>query len=642
MVTRAFFDAGLVFYAVAALAATLLMARTVVRPYVIARGQGDGAIQFAGTFAGAFAAAVIASGNLRGAIAAAAATLLVMLGLRRRLPQLSMPGAIETAVQPLFLLWTLPWSCLLIVELGFPRWAVALTALGGLVSLVLLGFTLAGKLARDAVLTHTAWERPNRPLPPMPRRREPKVSVQVPCYSEPPEVVKATMDRLAALDYRNFEVLVCDNNTADEALWMPLRDHAAAINRQAGRELVRFFHVASLPGAKAGALNWLASRQAPDAELVAVLDADYLAEPDFLSRLVGFFDDPAIGYVQTPHDYRDYARSPYLRSCYWEYTPTNKVVYPGINEYDAPFTIGTMCVVRADALARAGGWAEWCLTEDSELSIRLRALGFAGIYLRDTFGRGLIPEAFSDYKKQRFRWTAGPVQQLRRYWRLYLPERLGGARSGLNGWSKLLEFQRSAAPLLDLLGNLWGVTVGLAVMLLTVTGRLPVMVMPDAAWFAFTLVGVTALVGLWHRYRLAGCLRLEDMARAELAKASLTYVQMVAGLAGLSSRPRAWTRTPKFGAEAAGARALLATLPEIGIAALHLVALAVMIVAVDLLGPHLVVVAGLGLLLSAARFVAAPVMSVLSERHIAAMAARGTGPAADAALAAGPRAYSAA
>ena len=61
------------------------------------------------------------------------------------------------------------------------------------------------------------------------------VSLHLPCYAEPPEVVMATMDSLAALDYPHFEVLVCDNNTQDESLWRPLQSYCAALNRRLRR-----------------------------------------------------------------------------------------------------------------------------------------------------------------------------------------------------------------------------------------------------------------------------------------------------------------------------------------------------------------------------------------------------------------------
>jgi cellulose synthase/poly-beta-1,6-N-acetylglucosamine synthase-like glycosyltransferase len=55
--------------------------------------------------------------------------------------------------------------------------------------------------------------------------RYPKVSVHVPAYNEPPEMVKQTLNSLAQLDYPDFEVLVIDNNTKDPAIWQPVSDH---------------------------------------------------------------------------------------------------------------------------------------------------------------------------------------------------------------------------------------------------------------------------------------------------------------------------------------------------------------------------------------------------------------------------------
>ena len=423
------------------------------------------------------------------------------------------------------------------------------------------------------------------------------------------------MEHLARLDYPEFEVLVCDNNTEDEALWRPLEAHCARLNRRLGREQFRFFHVAPIEGAKAGALNFCLDVMAPDAELVAVIDADYLSRPDFLSRLVGFFDDRRVGYVQTPHDYRDFEDSAYLSMCYWEYMPTNKVDYAGVSEYDAAFTIGTMCLIRTAALRAAGGWAEWCLTEDSEVSVRIRAKGYQGVYVRDTFGRGLIPETFEDYKKQRFRWTAGPVQQLRRHWRLFMPGRFGTAPA-MGGWSRLLEIQRCITPLTSLAQLGLALLVALGIALATITGSAPKLDLPLVAWATIAIGTTAALVRKWHRYRLSGCNTIRGMIGGEIAKMSLSYIVLVAGVAGLSSRPLAWRRTPKFKAGSAGLAALGATLPEVAIGVCFLGAATVLFAWRSSLGDDFVVLGMLGAIGYGLRFLCAPVMAVMSERHL--------------------------
>src|ERR1700683_84151 len=91
--------------------------------------------------------------------------------------------------------------------------------------------------------------------------------------------------------------------------------------------------------------------------------------------------------------------------------------------------MGTTCVLRRRALAEVAGWAEWSLTEDSEVSIRLHAAGYAGLMFRAPYGKGLIPETFAAYRRQRFRWAYGPVQTFKHHWRLYLPRRWGGSHA---------------------------------------------------------------------------------------------------------------------------------------------------------------------------------------------------------------------
>ncbi len=164
------------------------------------------------------------------------------------------------------------------------------------------------------VLCRRHWSRPRAALRPSNRSHYPKVSLHVPACSEPPQLVISTLDRLARLNYPNFEVLVIDNNTADEALWRPVEARCRELDQR-----FRFFHLERCEGAKAGALNFALAKTSVDAELVAVVDSDYHAEPDFLASLVGYFDDPRMGFVQTPHDYRGWEDSAYLKWCRWEY-----------------------------------------------------------------------------------------------------------------------------------------------------------------------------------------------------------------------------------------------------------------------------------------------------------------------------------
>jgi cellulose synthase/poly-beta-1,6-N-acetylglucosamine synthase-like glycosyltransferase len=582
------------------------------RPFFPGKWQraitAEGTIELVLIAAFGLAAGALLIGSLAPVLAPFLFFLAATLLMRQAAWRLTAPGAAWLTIQFLALGVGWFWTCLFIDEANLPYWVEVFALLGLTAGLGIALLGVVERIAREAVLTHEWWQLPVAPANRSPRHPY-RVSIHLCCYAEPPEVVKQTIDRLAALDYDNFEVLVCDNNTKDEALWRPLEEHCQRLNAAAGEEKFRFFHVDPLPGAKAGALNFCLEQMDPATEIVGVIDADYYSEQDFLSRLLPFFDDARVGYVQTPHDYRDYENSAYLTASYWEYMPNNKVDMPGVSEYGGAFTIGTMCLLRARVLRFVGGWAEWCLTEDSEVSVRLRAAGFSGIYLRETFGRGLIPDSFDDYKKQRFRWTAGPVQQLLRHWRLFLPS--PWARP-MPGWTKLLEVLRCIAPLQTLVGVLSSILLLGGTAGAIVSGAMRPVDMPNVAWVMIGLAGMTWLVRTWHRYRLTGCRRINDMIRGEVARASLTYVILLAGVAGLSSKPLAWRRTPKFGANGSLRSAIGSAFPETLLGLICLALVAATISAKPYLGSEFTILASIALSIFALRFFAATYMAMLA------------------------------
>ncbi|WP_051570598.1 glycosyltransferase [Cryptosporangium arvum] len=265
------------------------------------------------------------------------------------------------------------------------------------------------------------WRRSLAPLVDRePGGDAPLVTVQVPIHAEPPSVVIATLDALARLDYPHFEVLVIDNNTGDEELWRPVEQHCAELG-----DRFRFRHVEGITGAKAGALNWSRPHLDPRTALVALVDADYQVDPLWLRHTVGFFDDPEIGFVQCPHAYRAYEHSAYGRWANTGYEWAQVTEMRSRNEHGAGITVGTMSLIRLETLDAAGGWAEWCQTEDSEFAIRAHAAGYSSVLVDRAYGWGLIPETVAELKKQRFRWTYGPGQEFKAHARLYLPRPLG-------------------------------------------------------------------------------------------------------------------------------------------------------------------------------------------------------------------------
>jgi glycosyl transferase family 2 len=435
----------------------------------------------------------------------------------------------------------------------------------------------------------------------------PRVSVHVPCHAEPPHIVIGTLDCLARLDYPDFEVLVIDNNTADPELWLPVKAHCARLGPR-----FRFLHVEGLTGAKAGALNWALGHTCPRAELIAVVDADYQVRRQWLRDTAGYFADPGMGFVQCPHAYRGYSQSALGRWANWEYTVFFATGMVSLDEHRAGITVGTMSLIRRAALEAAGGWAEWCLTEDSELAIRIHAAGYQSVYLTEPYGRGLIPETFEGYRRQRYRWTFGPVQEFQRHWRLFLPGPLARP-SALTGPQKLHHANHG----LDVMGiGLRALCFPLAAMaaasMIAHHERVP---MPAELWIAATCLLAGNLLLRWLVYRRVVRATIRQALGGILAFAALTHVITMASLRALIRRPAHWQRTSKFRPRRRGLRVLTCASTETVLGLTGLLA-AVVLCAFNRNGGIAAALA-IGLAVQAITYLTAPVVALAADRSLA-------------------------
>ncbi len=463
-------------------------------------------------------------------------------------------------------------------------------------------------LPTQSYLFRKRWNRPRQPLEPVKRVYYPKISLHLPTYAEPPDIVCSTLDALSRLKYPNFEVIVIDNNTKDKKFWLPVKKHCSYLGSR-----FRFFHVDFLKGAKAGALNFSLRRTAQDAEIVGIVDSDYHAEPDFLDKLIGFFDDPRVGFVQTPHDYREWELNRFQRNCYWEYMPAYRLEIACLNEWVASYIIGTMCLIRRHSLEEAGGWAEWCLTEDSECAVRIHALGYVSIFVTQTAGRGLIPESFFEYKKQRLRWTIGPIQQMKKHWRMFLPRRFS-ITSKLTRWQRLLEFSHSLKEVSSIITTIF-IPIGLANLGSLIYHRESVTV-PTIIWIASAVALPSLLSVRWLTFRLANCYSIVDMIGAIVASLSLTHIRLVGSIMAWSRKEFVWRRTCKN-------KLLPNSLQTLQSAGTELI-LAVIFITLGWLTwlnastkpPDLVFLASLGLFSVGIVYLTAPAMAILGEYHL--------------------------
>jgi len=157
---------------------------------------------------------------------------LAVIELTRR-PRFFISGVLLLVTYVVFIPFALGWSAWFVATVDLSSVTRALMLAGA--PLIVLGMpaTLVRTFENWEVLCRREWRRPRHPLAEDPGRTHfPRVSIHVPAHAEPPEVVMATLDSLARVDYPNFEVLVIDNNTADPALWRPVEDHCEALGER--------------------------------------------------------------------------------------------------------------------------------------------------------------------------------------------------------------------------------------------------------------------------------------------------------------------------------------------------------------------------------------------------------------------------
>jgi exo-beta-1,3-glucanase (GH17 family)/cellulose synthase/poly-beta-1,6-N-acetylglucosamine synthase-like glycosyltransferase len=289
----------------------------------------------------------------------------------------------------------------------------------GLGTVLLIPLVLIALARIDEIAAIAFGRKPQRLInsPPLvPEGYAPKVSIHVPAYREPPEMLKQTLDAVARLDYPNFECIVIINNTPDPALWLPIEEHCRTLG-----DRFKFLNADNLSGFKAGALRLAMAHTAADADIIGVIDADYVVSPNWLTDLAPMFADSRIGLVQAPQDHRDGARSLMHHAMSGEYAGFFDIGMVQRNEYNAIIAHGTMCLIRRSAIDAAGGWSSDTICEDTDLGLTILELGWQAYYTNQRYGHGLLPDNFDAYKKQRHRWAYGGFQILKKHWRRFLP-----------------------------------------------------------------------------------------------------------------------------------------------------------------------------------------------------------------------------
>ncbi len=250
----------------------------------------------------------------------------------------------------------------------------------------------------------------NVPLPPPPVTNWPRVTVQLPIFNER-YVIERLAEAVSRFDYPRelLDVQVLDDST-DETQEVA----RACVERHAAQGMpITYIHRTNREGYKAGALeNGL---QTANGEFVAIFDADFIPEPDFLRRTIPYFlnadGGDNIGMVQT--------RWTYLNSDYSLLTNVETILLDGhfVVEHGARSRRGTFFnfngtagVWRRKVIDDAGGWQHDTLTEDTDLSYRAQLKGWKFLYLPQIECASELPVDMNGFKSQQARWAKGLMQ----------------------------------------------------------------------------------------------------------------------------------------------------------------------------------------------------------------------------------------
>lgn len=301
------------------------------------------------------------------------------------------------------------------------------------------------------LLFYVQVAKPTSPSATPPKEADlPTVDIFVTVYNESLDILYRTLVGCVAMDYpaSRKRVYVLDDGRREE------------VKRLAEQLGCQYVSRPTNEYAKAGNLNHGLTQSS--GEFIMVLDCDHVPVRTFLKETIGFFKDPKVALVQTPHYF--YNPDTFQRNLRLEREIVNEqdlffyVIQPGRDGFNSSFYAGTGGVFRRSALQEIGGFQVKTLTEDLHTSMVLHARGYQSIYLNKILAAGLAPESYRSYLKQRQRWTRGGIQVFlmdNPLWKggLTFMQRInyfGSIFYFFHGWARLVYL---AAPLSYLLLN---------------------------------------------------------------------------------------------------------------------------------------------------------------------------------------------
>ncbi|WP_163379132.1 cellulose synthase family protein [Cyclobacterium sp. SYSU L10401] len=232
----------------------------------------------------------------------------------------------------------------------------------------------------------------------------PAVTIQLPVFNEK-YVVRRLMAAVARMDYPSdkLEIQILDDST----------DETSSIIQEELQKFpntnFQYLYREKRTGFKAGALRAGLEKAAGD--LIAIFDADFIPDAQFLLKTVPHFTDPQIGMVQSRWGHLNESYSLFTRLQAFALDAHFMVEQMGRNAQQAFINFnGTGGIWRKSCIVDAGNWQEDTLTEDLDLSYRAQQKGWKFLYRPDVVSPAELPPVMSAIKSQQFRWTKGGAE----------------------------------------------------------------------------------------------------------------------------------------------------------------------------------------------------------------------------------------
>ncbi len=256
-------------------------------------------------------------------------------------------------------------------------------------------------------LVHAAWQ--TKTSHPFDSNYKQPVDIYITVAGEPCSVVKETIDAALNVDYPFFNVYILnDGKVANKPNWRQIEE----LVEQYGPKVHCITR--DVPGgAKAGNINNALNQT--DSPFIAILDCDHKPAPMFLDKMIGYFVDERVGFVQSPQYYHNNTASYVANAAWQQQTLFFGPICRGKDRLNAQFMCGTNMVIRRKALVDVGGMCDKSITEDLLTSILMHTRGWKSVYVPMILAYGLAPEDLGSFWQQQYRWARGSLEVLIKY-----------------------------------------------------------------------------------------------------------------------------------------------------------------------------------------------------------------------------------